>query len=369
MLSPIPQLNRASRLLFFAPHPDDESLAGGGLLQKAAAAGAAIEVICVTNGDDNPWPLRLMERQWKIDSTDHALWGLRRMQETLDALCTLGLARNCVQFLNLPDQQLTRLLLQETALVRQLREIIRRMSPTLLVGPTPNDRHPDHSALSVLLELALNDRSLPPLRRLAYAVHTRGHSGNDDAVAFSLNRDEQETKRRAVLCHRSQMLLSRRRFLRHVRDREEFWAPAPPCEMSPEHSVIAGRFEDGSLHLQLRRQKRTGTFARCSLQIVGETDEQEQLRWELQLPGRSTNVEVRAANGLPVGAQAAVQIRGAHAAVQLPLAHFGRPQGIFVKLKEPTLFFDRSGWREIPVRLDRTLEKSTERSAAFTAHD
>jgi LmbE family N-acetylglucosaminyl deacetylase len=29
----------ASRILFFAPHPDDESLGGGGLLQKAARSG------------------------------------------------------------------------------------------------------------------------------------------------------------------------------------------------------------------------------------------------------------------------------------------------------------------------------------------
>ena len=36
------RLHPSDRLLYFAPHPDDETLAGGGLIQKAAAIGAQL---------------------------------------------------------------------------------------------------------------------------------------------------------------------------------------------------------------------------------------------------------------------------------------------------------------------------------------
>ena len=50
---------RASdRLLVFAPHPDDETIATGELIQLAIAAGVAVRVVFATDGDNNPWPQR-----------------------------------------------------------------------------------------------------------------------------------------------------------------------------------------------------------------------------------------------------------------------------------------------------------------------
>src|SRR3954465_11901010 len=127
-----------SRLLFFAPHPDDESLAAGGLLQQAVAAGAALAVVFATNGDNNPWPLRLLEKQWRITPADCALWGMRRMQEALEALSTLGLKPADAHFLGLPDQGLTALLLGERSrLVSRFRGIISRAGPTMVIAPAP----------------------------------------------------------------------------------------------------------------------------------------------------------------------------------------------------------------------------------------
>ncbi|MDN5925258.1 MAG: PIG-L family deacetylase, partial [Xanthomonadales bacterium] len=40
--------------MVIAPHPDDESLATGGLLQQALAGTAAVKVVLVTDGDNNP---------------------------------------------------------------------------------------------------------------------------------------------------------------------------------------------------------------------------------------------------------------------------------------------------------------------------
>ena len=61
----IERMLRESRLplektLIIAPHPDDESIAAAGLMQRALAAGGDVRVLFVTDGDNNPWPLRFL---------------------------------------------------------------------------------------------------------------------------------------------------------------------------------------------------------------------------------------------------------------------------------------------------------------------
>ena len=64
----VPVFDSKSRLMMFAPHPDDESLACSVPLQQAVGAGAAIRVVYVTDGDDNPWPQRVLERKWRLNA-------------------------------------------------------------------------------------------------------------------------------------------------------------------------------------------------------------------------------------------------------------------------------------------------------------
>src|SRR5712692_789971 len=91
------------RVMVLAPHPDDETLATGGLLQQAVSAGAAVRVLFVTDGDNNPWPQRAVERRWQIGSTARARWGERRRGEALAALACLGVAADSASFLGHPD--------------------------------------------------------------------------------------------------------------------------------------------------------------------------------------------------------------------------------------------------------------------------
>ena len=49
----LPLLTSRSRVMMFAPHPDDESLAAGIFLQRAVAAGANVRVIYATDGERN----------------------------------------------------------------------------------------------------------------------------------------------------------------------------------------------------------------------------------------------------------------------------------------------------------------------------
>jgi LmbE family N-acetylglucosaminyl deacetylase len=116
-------LNAGDRVLAVAVHPDDETLAAGGLIQRARDTAAAVRIVFITSGDDNPWPQRFLEKRWRIGSDDRARWAARRQREALAALRRLGVDSDNAVFLGLPDQGLTGCLLGGdptvvTALVR-----------------------------------------------------------------------------------------------------------------------------------------------------------------------------------------------------------------------------------------------------------
>src|ERR1700736_2778194 len=107
-----PALNSASRLMLIAPHPDDEALACSIILQQAVRAGATIRVVYATDGDDNPWPQRVLERKWRLNAADRKRWGKLRRSEALAALRALGVRASDARFLALPDQGFTSLLVR-----------------------------------------------------------------------------------------------------------------------------------------------------------------------------------------------------------------------------------------------------------------
>src|SRR5262245_24268596 len=169
--------NDWERVLVLAPHPDDETLATGGLLQRALRAGAGVRVLFVTNGDNNPWPQRVVERRWRLGAPERVRWGERRCSEALAALRYLGVAADHARFLGYPDQGLTRLLLTgEETLLDTLAEELLAWRPTLLVTPSVQDLHPDHSALAVFVRFACARLGAPSLAltALSYVVHRCG---------------------------------------------------------------------------------------------------------------------------------------------------------------------------------------------------
>ncbi|MDQ2918327.1 MAG: PIG-L family deacetylase [Verrucomicrobiota bacterium] len=342
------KFDSSSRVLFFAPHPDDESLAAGGLLQKAAAAGANVRVIFATNGDDNPWPLRVIERQWKIEAHHRLLWGMRRMHEAREALQVLGHPPACADFLQLPDQRLTELFLQsDQQLIHRLAGVINEAQPTLIVAPSAFDTHSDHNAFHLLLNRAVELGGFSSIPRLYYSVHQRDYHGNYGRVVLPLSAAERETKRRAILCHHSQMALSRRRFLRHVLPFEEFWRAMPAREVDLLHPVSRGYLENATLRLRLQRRIRSATFARCTLLVAIESATGSH-RWALRLPAFSKELAFEdAVSGMKIGC-AQIRIRGRRAEVDLPLDSLGEIRSLHAKLEQPTIFYDCAGWREIP---------------------
>ena len=210
--------------MLIAPHPDDEALACSVILQQAVRAGAAIRIVYVTDGDDNPWPQRAVERRWRLSASDRKRWGKLRRSEALAALRVLDIHPADVQFLALPDQGLTDLLLRDcnSALTR-IHQVIDDWSPTDILAPSLSDIHPDHNAVAVMMRLIFADFLAPGVSQWNYLVHGRSPAFFDRAAELSPSEVETAKKRDAIRRHQTQIKLSRRRFLRYATRPERFF--------------------------------------------------------------------------------------------------------------------------------------------------
>jgi LmbE family N-acetylglucosaminyl deacetylase len=225
-----PQFSPGDRLLVLAPHPDDETLATGCLIQRALATGAAVQVLFATDGDDNPWPQRWIEKRWRIGAAGRARWGARRRVEAVRALAILGDGAVSTRFLGLPDQGLTDRLMRDDAAESALAAAIAGFGPSHVAVPSLDDRHPDHSALRLIAEIALA-RSGTGCMRFAYLVHGEAASTARVADARALAR-----KRAAFAAHETQWRLGARRFGRLV-ERPESFARVDAADRSMSSAV------------------------------------------------------------------------------------------------------------------------------------
>ncbi len=249
----------AANVVVVAPHPDDESLVTGGLIQTALERGATVSVILLTDGDRNPWPQRVVERRLRIGADERARWGRRRRAEAERALAVLGVDASAVHFLGWPDMGLTaRLITNARASTRELADLVAMLLPTrsarsLLVIPALADRHPDHSATHVLVQLAL--AQLVPARAeltphtLGYIVHGHVHLS-----AAELPMEERCLRRKvaAVEEHQTQLVLSRRRMLKYAKRPECFTSePTASSKVVPSQHVL--RWSIGAMPARLSR--------------------------------------------------------------------------------------------------------------------
>jgi LmbE family N-acetylglucosaminyl deacetylase len=327
-MSEVIRLNSADRVLVFAPHPDDEAIACGGLLLAARDVGAARRVVTLTDGDNNPWPQRWIEKRWRIDATARTRWGARRRAESHAALDALGVAADERIYLGLADSGLTTLLMQDAEkLITPLREQVLAFRPTHLAWPALVDRHPDHSATHVATRLALLGADSPP-QALAYRVHG-GHT--DAPHVIELTTAQCESKRKAIASHRTQVTLSGKRFL----------AFATPVD---SYALV---LHERTLHLRVRKQNLHGNL-QVRILLADEHGETQTLLFPMDTTGKPFDVQDTHSNR--IFARARWHSEEEAWALTLPLpeplsAHLG-----FAKLSRRGpgfIVFDRFGWQTI----------------------
>lgn len=335
------------RILILAVHPDDETLGCGGLIQQAVAVGASVHVAFITNGDNNPWPQRYVENTWKVSLMDRRRWGHRRQAEALDALTVLGVKKSNAVFLGLPDQGITSLL--ETGadeVITLLANTIADARPTLLLGPALDDTHRDHNAVAVLVDMALAQiADEPPPRLLTYITHGEKifTTGN---YAINLTKAQLETKRRAILCHQTQMALSRNRFLGYAKPQEVYFNPPSVERYQPLHPISEIYVGRHILNIRMRVPKFNYGF-KPVLKLAGASAS-SLLALQFSLNGNSPDIHDTVRN--IVAGQAKLRIANGIIEAEIPTALLGNAENIYAKLDRGWGFFDMAGWRHAKIQ-------------------
>ena len=210
---PSMSVSAQTRLLVVAPHPDDETLGSGLFAQQVLAAGGAVHVVLLTDGDNNPWPQRYIERRLRIDPAARRRWGLRRREEVMQAIDQLGVPESALQPFGWLDMGLTARLSDDApGAIAALRAVLQAFQPNVICCPALGDSHPDHGAAHVLCRMALAGVDRPP-ELLGYPVH-----GEDDDSVYPIRIDataeQQQRKLQALARHQTQMVLSGARMRR-----------------------------------------------------------------------------------------------------------------------------------------------------------
>jgi LmbE family N-acetylglucosaminyl deacetylase len=330
-------LSAADRVLVLAPHPDDESIACGGLLLAAQAAGAARRVLVVTDGDNNPWPQRWIEKRWHIDDAARARWGARRRAEAQSALDVLGVAAAQRFFFGLPDSTLTALLMRDSpGLLARLHEHIVEFQPTVVALPVLEDRHPDHSALHIAALLALRGYSAATPRCLGFSVH--GEVAAAQRIEVPMSAAQESAKARAILQHNTQMRLSRKRFIAFAKGPENYRAQTSPPTPRTHHPLHGHIDANRTLQLQFDTSDLRGKPADYHVLVLIDVADPDNAILQRRIPIEGA------------GAPSNWRLTGSVLEFSLPIQMEGSAALAFAKLVRNhagLVIYDRYGWQNL----------------------
>lgn len=180
----LPPIDATTSLLVVSPHPDDETLCCAGAIERVANAGGHVSVVWVTSGDGSVLSMLMVERSLFASADKVRDLASRRMHEAREAASLLGVPRNQQLFLGYPDGGILQLLTDNrttpyrakftgdtrvpyanalfpghpytgASLEHDFAAILERVRPTLVLAPSLEDTHPDHSATGKLVTRAL----------------------------------------------------------------------------------------------------------------------------------------------------------------------------------------------------------------------
>lgn len=200
-------LTADDRILVFAPHCDDEALSSSGVIMKAVKMGIPVRVVLLTNGDNNYFSTDIEFKTLYPSAKQFIKAGESRQKESIRAMRMLGLSNKDLVFLGFPDRGIKSLytrnwfadkpykskgtrgrfapykLIYEPGvsysgenLLRNIREVIKDFSPTIVVAPDIDDNHPDHKygAKFILMAMENEYTDIPAADRpriVSYIIH------------------------------------------------------------------------------------------------------------------------------------------------------------------------------------------------------
>ncbi|MCS6975752.1 MAG: PIG-L family deacetylase [Gemmatales bacterium] len=147
------------RLLIVGAHPDDAEYYAGGLAALYRRAGHTVKMVSFTNGDAGHFRMRGPEL------------AARRRAEAESAAAVIG---GTYEILDLPDGKLQPTLENRWRMIRLLREF----QPDLVLTHRPCDYHPDHRAVSQLVQDAAYLVTVPAV------VPEVPHLASDPVIAY-----------------------------------------------------------------------------------------------------------------------------------------------------------------------------------------
>ena len=127
------EVSRELRIICFGAHPDDCELQVGGVAAMWSARGHKVKLVSVTNGDIGHW----REAGGPLAS--------RRTEEVEAASKILG---TTAEVLDIHDGELLPTLENRRTITR----LIREWKADIVMGPRPNDYHPDHRYTGILVQ-------------------------------------------------------------------------------------------------------------------------------------------------------------------------------------------------------------------------
>lgn len=176
--------------MIVAPHPDDEVIGCGGLLWWCAAERRPATIVAVTDGEASH------ARSMLITPAELRL---RRVTERAEALRHLGASATTIVRLGAPDGACRE---HVASIADRLHEMLR--PGDVVVGPSNEDRHSDHVAVSDALRAAAGGLVDHVWEAPTWAL-VHGTAPAPDR-RLTLGANAWRAKRRAFAAHRSQVV-------------------------------------------------------------------------------------------------------------------------------------------------------------------
>jgi LmbE family N-acetylglucosaminyl deacetylase len=211
----------AQRVLALAPHPDDEIFGCGGVLALYAQLGVHIDVVVVTDGAG-----------FSVDDERHHV-RLTRQQETVQALQQLNIAS--VKFWDFPDRSLA----GHEGLVQAVLDLLRDLAPQVVLAPSPQEIHPDHSGLARATIAAMARLTEPQPRPVLMQYEVGATLAANMLVDITPVWDR---KKQAMHCFVSQLELQD--YARHIEGLNTFRTYTLPREVKYAEAYRCIQWED-----------------------------------------------------------------------------------------------------------------------------